>query len=390
MFGSRSDRPAVYLDYNATAPLRPEALEAMTRALEAGGNPSSVHGPGRRARATVEDAREAVAALVNARPEQVIFTSGGTEADALALGGTGRARAVVSAVEHDAVLKAHPDTRLCPVDSDGVLDLEALAALLAEEPDPARVIVSVMLANNETGAVQPVKKAAKIAHDAGALIHCDAVQGPGRVGVDMHALRVDLLTLSAHKLGGPPGVGALIAADPLALAPVQRGGGQERGKRAGTENVPGIAGFGAVARVLAAAGREEAEAVRALQERLEAGIADIAPSAVIHGAGAAVRLPNTTCVGLPGVTNQSQLMALDLSGVAVSAGAACSSGKVAASHVLRAMGLSEATAREAVRISLGWASTAADVDAFLKAWRPLARRARPVATVDGGGAQRTS
>ncbi|EKV26119.1 Cysteine desulfurase [Caenispirillum salinarum AK4] len=389
MSGSRSDRPAVYLDYNATAPLRPEALEAMTRALEAGGNPSSVHGPGRRARATVEDAREAVAALVNARPEQVIFTSGGTEADALALTGTGRARAIVSAVEHDAVLKAHPETRLCPVDSHGILDLEALAALLAEEPEPARVIVSVMLANNETGAVQPVKKAAKIAHDAGAIIHCDAVQGPGRMAVDIHALRVDLLTLSAHKLGGPPGVGALIVADPLALAPVQRGGGQERGKRAGTENVPGIAGFGAVAKVLASRGREEAEAARALQERLEAGIADIAPSAVIHGAGAAARLPNTTCVGLPGVTNQSQLMALDLGGVAVSAGAACSSGKVAASHVLRAMGLSEETAREAVRISLGWASTVADVDAFLEAWRPLARRARPVATVDGGVAQRT-
>lgn len=382
MFGSRSDRPAVYLDYNATAPLRPEALEAMTRALAAGGNPSSVHGPGRRARATVEDAREAVAALVNARPEQVIFTSGGTEADALALMGSGRARVIVTAVEHDAVLKAHPHTRVCPVESSGVIDLDALAAMLADDPDPSGVIVSVMLANNETGVIQPVKKAAKIAHDAGALIHCDAVQGPGRVPVDLHALRVDLLTLSAHKLGGPPGVGALIAAEPLSLTPVQRGGGQERGKRAGTENVPAIAGFGAVARVLAERGREEAEAALALRERLETGVRDIAPSAVIHGVGASARLPNTLCVGLPGVTNQSQLMALDLSGVAVSAGAACSSGKVAASHVLRAMGLDEATAREAIRVSLGWASTAADVDAFLEAWRPLARRARRVETVD--------
>lgn len=289
---------------------------------------------------------------------------------------------IASAVEHDAVLKAHPQTRLCPVSAAGVIDLSALETMLAEDPDPARTIVSVMLANNETGVVQPVKEAARIAHDAGALIHCDAVQGPGRLPVDLHALEVDYLTLSAHKLGGPPGVGALVAGDPLALIPVQRGGGQERGKRAGTENVAAIAGFGAVARVLVDRGADEAEAVRGLRDRLEAGIHEIAPSAVIHGAGAAERLPNTTCVGLPGVTNQSQLMALDLAGVAVSAGSACSSGKVAASHVLRAMGLSEATAREAIRVSLGWASTAADIDAFLAAWDSLARRARPAPSGD--------
>lgn len=378
MFGHRASRSAVYLDYNATAPVRPEVVQAMTEALQAGGNPSSVHGPGRRARATVEDAREAVAALVNARPDQVIFTSGGTEADGLALTGCGRDRAVVTAVEHDAVLKAHPSTRICPVDSHGIVDLEALAALLAEDPDPSRVVVSVMLANNETGVLQPVKKVAKIAHDAGALVHCDAVQGPGRVTVDLHALRVDFLTLSAHKLGGPPGVGALVAADPLSLSPVVRGGGQERGKRAGTENVPAIAGFGAVAAVLSARGMEEAEAARALHERLENGIRARAPLAVIHGAGAGARLPNTTCVGLPGVANQGQLMALDLAGVAVSAGSACSSGKVAASHVLRAMGVTEDTAREAVRISFGWATSESDIDAFLDAWEKLARRARPL------------
>lgn len=378
MFRSRSARrPAIYLDFNATAPARPEVVEAMTRALADGGNPSSVHAAGRRARASVEDAREAVAALVNARPEQVIFTSGGTEADALALRGTGRTVAVVSAVEHDAVLKARPAaaTRPCPVDADGVIDLDALAALLDAEPDPSAVIVSVMLANNETGVVQPVKKAARIAHARGALIHCDAVQGPGRIPTDIHALRVDLLTLSAHKLGGPPGAGALVAAEPLDLAPLLTGGGQERGKRAGTENVPGITGFGAAARVLLERGAAEADHLAGLQRRLEDGIRALAPTAVLHGAGAAKRLPNTTCVGLPGVANQTQLMALDLAGVAVSAGAACSSGKVSPSHVLRAMGHDDQAAREAVRVSLGWSSTQADVDAFLAAWAPLAEKA---------------
>lgn len=382
MFRSTADRPTVYLDYNATAPARPEVVAAVARALAEGGNPSSVHGPGRRARATVEDAREAVAALVNARPEQVIFTSGGTEADALALRGCGRPRAVVSAVEHDAVLKAHADILRCPVDADGVLDVAALDRLLGLEEDTARVIVSVMLANNETGVVQPVKQAARVAHAHGALIHCDAVQGPGRMAVDVHALRVDFLTLSAHKLGGPPGVGALVAVAPLDVAPLLTGGGQERGKRAGTENVAGIAGFAAAARVLSGeAGPAEAERLAHLRARLEDGIAAIAPGATVHGAGAARRLPNTTCVGLPGLAAQTQLMALDLAGVAVSAGAACASGKVGPSHVLQAMGLGDRAAREAIRISTGWATTEADIDAFLAAWRPLAEKAaaRPAA-----------
>ncbi|SOD95806.1 cysteine desulfurase family protein [Caenispirillum bisanense] len=366
-------RPVHYLDHNATAPIRPEAAEAVMQALRDGGNPSSVHALGRRARMVVEDAREAVAALVNARPEQVIFTSGGTEADALALRGCGRPRAVASAVEHSAVLRGHPDVAVCPVTPDGVLDLAALETLLAEAQADGQVVVSVMLANNETGVVQPVKEAARLAHAHGALVHCDAVQGPGRIFTDVHALRVDLLSLSAHKIGGPPGVGALVATDPVAVQPLFAGG-QERGKRAGTENVPGLAGFAAAARVVAAGWREEAARLATLRDRLEAGIRARQPAAVIWGAGAA-RLPNTTCVGLPGVTAQTQLMALDLAGVAVSAGAACSSGKVGPSHVLLAMGAGEAQAREAIRVSLGWTTTEGDVDAFLAAWAPLAARA---------------
>ena len=365
-------RPVHYLDHNATAPIRPEAAAAVMRTLAEGGNPSSVHAVGRQARAVVDEAREAVAALVNARPEQVIFTSGGTEADVLALRGCGRPRAIVSAVEHQAVLKAHPDAAVCPVTGDGVIDLGALETLLAEAQAEGQVVVSVMLANNETGVIQPVKDVVRLARAHGALVHCDAVQGPGRVFTDVHALRVDLLSLSAHKIGGPPGVGALIATDPAALHPLFAGG-QERGKRAGTENVPGLAGFAAAARVVAERWREEAAAMGALRARLEEGILAVQPRAVIWGAAA--RLPNTVCIGLPGVAAQSQLMTLDLAGVCVSAGAACSSGKVGPSHVLRAMGADDAAAREAIRVSLGWSSTPADVDAFLRAWQPLAARA---------------
>lgn len=366
-------RPVHYLDHNATAPIRPEAAAAVMRALTDGGNPSSVHAVGRRARAVVDDAREAVAALVNARPEQVIFTSGGTESDVLALRGCGRPRAIVSAVEHQAVLKAHPDAAVCPVTADGVIDLAALETLLAEAQADGQVVVSVMLANNETGVIQPVKDVVRLARAHGALVHCDAVQGPGRIFTDVHALRVDLLSLSAHKIGGPPGVGALIATDPAALQPLFAGG-QERGKRAGTENVPGLAGFAAAARVVAERWREEAAVLDTLRRQLEEGILAAQPQAVIWGGGAA-RLPNTVCVGLPGLAAQGQLMTLDLAGVCVSAGAACSSGKVGPSHVLQAMGATDAAAREAIRVSLGWSSTAADVEAFLRAWQPLAARA---------------
>jgi cysteine desulfurase len=367
--------PVAYLDYNATAPVRPAAAAAVAAALEAAGNASSVHAPGRAARRRIEDARERVAALVGAAPANVVFTSGGTEANALALTGSDATRLLVSAVEHDSVLRNAPGATPIPVDRNGVVDLAALDRLLAE-PRGETCLVSLMLANNETGVIQPVAEAAAIARAHGARMHCDAVQAAGKIAVDIAVLGVDMLTLSAHKIGGPQGVGALVLRDGMTLAPLLKGGGQERGRRAGTENLPGIAGFGAAAAAALADLAAGAPArIAALRDGLEAALAAPAAiqGAVIHGAGAA-RLPNTSCIGLPGRSAETQVMALDLAGVAVSSGAACSSGKVRASHVLGAMGLSAADAGCAIRVSLGWASTQDDVDRFVAAWGALAAR----------------
>jgi cysteine desulfurase len=360
--------PAVYLDHNASTPLRPEAAAAMREALTVTGNPSSVHAHGRRARALIEDAREAVAALVGVTPGRVVFTSGGSESNALALTALGAVTAprLCSAVEHDSVLAWVPESNRVAVTADGVLDLEALDRALSAAPAPG--LLSVMLANNETGAVQPVAEAARLARARGWRVHCDAVQGPGRMlGVSPDDLGVDLMTLSAHKLGGPGGVGALIVADGLTLAPLVRGGGQERGRRAGTEPLVSLAGFGAAARAATESRTTEPARLAALRDRLEAGLHTATPGLVIHGAGAD-RLPNTTCVGHPRIAAPTLLMRLDLSGVSVSAGAACSSGKVTPSHVLRAMGLDDAAAGRAVRISLGWSTTGTDVTRCLDAW----------------------
>ncbi|MCH8153708.1 MAG: cysteine desulfurase [Proteobacteria bacterium] len=366
--------PAVYLDYNATTPVRPEAAAAVADALALTGNASSVHRFGRLARRKLEDAREAVAALVGAPAERVVFTSGGTEANNLALTGAGCARRLVSAGEHDSVLNAaagaEGGAERIPLRRDGVVDLDALEARLGEDSRPA--LVSVMLANNETGVIQPVARAAETAHGRGALVHCDAVQGAGKIPVDMAALGVDLLSLSAHKLGGPQGVGALIVAEGIALAPLMLGGGQERRHRAGTENLPGIAGFGAAAEC-ALAGLERMAGLAELRDRLERRLRARAPEIKIYGAGAP-RLSNTSCFGVPGLAAETQVMALDLAGIAVSAGAACSSGKVAPSHVLGAMGASEAEAGSAIRISLGWDSGAPDIERFLEAWSALYSR----------------
>lgn len=365
-------KTSCYLDYNATAPVRSEAAEAVAAALAAGGNASSVHGPGRAARRRLEDARDAVAALVGAVPSEVVFTSGGTEANALALRGTGAARLLVSAVEHDSVLRNAPEAAIVRVDGNGVVDLAALERLLRESPSGA--LVSVMLANNETGVIQPIAEIAHLARAHDALVHCDAVQAAGKIAVDIAALGVDMVSLSAHKLGGPQGVGALILRERVALRPLFGGGGQESGRRAGTENLPGIAGFGAAAATALLELQAGASArVAALRDRLESAVRRAAPQAVIHGAGAA-RLPNTSCIGLPGVAAETQVMALDLAGVAVSSGAACSSGKVRTSHVLGAMGVAAAEAGSAIRVSLGWQSTEGDVDRFLAAWGGLAAR----------------
>lgn len=360
-----------YLDHNATTPLRAEAAQAVSAALVETGNPSAVHSFGRAVRRIVEDARRQVAGLARVDPEQVVFTSGGTEANNLALRGCGRWRILVSAVEHPSVLEAADGIETVPVDGNGIVDLEALNGMLRDGDAPA--IVSVMLANNETGAIQPVAEAAAVAHAAGALFHCDAVQAAGRLPLDFTALGADMISLSAHKMGGPKGAGALIVANHVELTPIVRGGGQERGRRSGTENVPGIAGLGAAAE-LAAAGIDEARGYATLRDRLEDGIRRAVPQARVVAAGVE-RLPNTSCIALPGVSAETQVMALDLAGFAVSAGSACSSGKVRASHVLRAMGLSDDIAACAIRVSLGPANSEADVEGFVAAYSDFAVRA---------------
>lgn len=351
----------VYLDHNATTLIRPEVLAAMSEAARECGNASSVHAWGRRARARVEDARERVAALVGAKPEWVVFTGSGTEANNLALRGI-EGTVVVSAVEHLSVLNAREDAARLGVDADGVVTLD-------ETPDGV-ALLSIMLANNETGVMQPVERAAKLARERGALVHCDAVQAAGRVAIDMQRLGVDMLSLSAHKLGGPQGVGALIVRGGVPLDALLRGGGQERGLRAGTENVAGIVGFG-VAAEIALREIERMDRLRTLRDRIEAML----PEARVFGA-AAERLPNTSCLAMPGVSAESQLMAFDLDGIMVSSGSACSSGKVAKSHVLAAMGVSDALADCAIRVSLGWTTTDQDVARFIDAWLALYARTR--------------
>lgn len=361
---------SAYLDHNATTPIRPEAIAAVRHVLDLVGNPSSVHRHGRVLRRLVERAREQIAALVGAVPGEVVFTSGGTEANALAIRGCGRERVLVSAVEHASVLGAVAGAERIPVDVDGVVDLAALAAMLATDPHPA--LVSVMLVNNETGVVQPVEEVVRIARAHGALVHCDAIQAAGKIAVEVGSLDVDLLSLSGHKLGGPAGCGALIVRGGVTLTPLLRGGGQEGGRRAGTENVPGIAGFGAAAE--AAAGQlGYAGELAILRDRIERRLREIAPEAQILGAGAP-RVANTSCIATPGMAAETQVIALDLAGVAVSAGAACSSGTITASHVPAAMGVDDAVAGSAIRISLGWTSREHDVDRFLDAWQALYRR----------------
>lgn len=359
----------VYLDHNATTPVLPAVAAGVVDALARVGNPSSVHGAGRAARQAIDEARRRVATLVGAPAESVVFTSGGTEANNLALVDAGSA--VVSAIEHDSVLRAVPDAARVPVAADGVLDLPALDALVAERK-PA--VVSVMLANNETGVIQPVARVAEIAHCHGALMHCDAIQAAGRIDVDFEALGVDLMSLSAHKLGGPMGVGALLVRPGVTLAARALGGGQESWRRAGTENVPGIVGFG----VAAAAARHaiaRMDDLRQWRDAIEARLRAIAPEIPIYGVEAE-RLANTSCIGMPGVKGETQVMGFDLAGIAVSAGSACSSGKVTQSAVLTALGVDSEAAGEAIRVSLGWTTQPGDVDRFVEAWSKIYDRTR--------------
>ncbi|MFO1128525.1 MAG: cysteine desulfurase family protein [Rhodospirillales bacterium] len=361
----------VYLDHNATVPMKPAARAAVEDALSLIGNPSSVHRYGRAARRLIEDSREKVAALVGVSPAAVVFTSGATEANALAIGGLGRRRVLVAATEHASVLAAAPDAERIAVERSGLVDLGDLERRLAASPEPA--LVSVMMANNETGVIQPLAEVSRLARRFGALVHTDAVQAAGRVPLQMEALGVASLALSAHKLGGPAGVGALVVDPALPLTALLMGGGQERGRRAGTENLPGIAGFGAAAEAAHEALADQPR-LGALRQRLESNLRAAVPGVVVVGADAP-RLANTSCITMPAVAGETQVIAFDLAGVAVSAGAACSSGKVAASRVLSAMGVGEEIARCAIRVSLGWTTTEADIEAFIAAWLAIHGRA---------------
>ncbi|MAF49538.1 MAG: cysteine desulfurase family protein [Rhodospirillales bacterium] len=360
----------IYLDHNATTPVRRPVADAMRDAMDKCGNASSVHASGRRARAAIDDAREAVAALVGASAADVVFTSGGTEANNLALCATDSRRVLVSAVEHLSVLQAHGHADVCPVDEEGRIELDALRQWLDSAGTPA--LVSVMLANNETGVIQPLRQVAEICQGANALLHCDAVQAAGKIDVDWRELGADMLSLSAHKIGGPQGVGALIVNQRAGPRAIISGGGQERGRRAGTENLPGIVGFG-VAADIAANANSDAARLQAMRGRIEDRISEFAADARFHGAGAP-RLGNTSCIHMPGVLAETQVMALDLEGIMVSAGSACSSGKVRASHVLLAMGIAADRADQAIRVSLGWDSEDQDIDEFVAAWRRIYER----------------
>jgi len=357
----------VYLDYNATAPIRPEAAEAVVRALEVGANPSSVHAAGRKARALVEAARDTVARFVGASNQSLVFTSGGTEANALAIQSAvaaGFKPLIVSAVEHEAVVetaKACGGFDPLPVDRHGVADLDWLEARL-KAAESSRPFVALMLANNETGAIQPVAAAAALVRAANGWLHVDAVQAAGKIDIDFNVLGADSLALSAHKLGGPQGVGALAWGERAVMSRVQHGGGQERGRRAGTENLSGIAGFAAA--VEKSVDRSPQEAQAAWRDAAAARLAEA--GAVIAGEGAE-RLPNTLCLAVADWPSELQVIALDLAGVMVSAGAACSSGKVKPSRVLEAMGYGPAAAG-ALRASGGWATTENDWVRFADAW----------------------
>jgi cysteine desulfurase len=382
-----------YCDHNATAPLRPSCGDAIAHALGVTGNPSSVHAHGRAARAIVEEARGWVAKLVTAQPEQVIFTSGATEANGLAIWGAVEGaiaqseteksaritRLFVSAIEHNSVLKtaqkvaervAGVRLETLPVTEDGVLDIEKLRVALRE--GKGRALVAVMAANNETGVVQPIAEISRLCREAGALLLVDAVTAAGKIDLDIGLC--DYLTLSAHKLGGPQGVGALVVQGDAPLAPQMTGGGQQKGLRAGTENLSGIAGFGAAAKAILAEADEHAR-IQSVRYYFEARLKTALPEAVIFGAGAQ-RLGNTSNVALPGLASENIVIALDLDGVMVSSGSSCSSGKIAPSHVLSAMGVADDLAGASIRVSFGWNSTNADADAVIASLLKLRQRVR--------------
>lgn len=364
-----------YLDHNATSPLRPGARAALEHVLDLVGNGSSVHADGRRVRALIEDARETVARFVGVDRDALVFTSGATEANnqVLRAAATAGRRILVSAIEHPSVAALVPDAGRIPVTSDGIVDLDALDALLVDDAENA--LVAVMAANNETGVIQPITEIAEIVRRHGAVLHCDAVQALGKIAFDAGAMGAHTYAISGHKIGAPAGVGALIIAEPLARPDALIvGGGQETYRRAGTENLLGIAGFAGAVNEVASNWHDEAIRLAELRDALEARIGE---GAVLAGREAP-RLPNTTNIILRGIDSETQVMALDLAGIRVSAGAACSSGKVSRSAVLEAMGFAAEDAGSAIRVSLGWTTENSHTNAFVDAWTKLAER-RPAA-----------
>ncbi|MEQ8510740.1 MAG: cysteine desulfurase family protein [Rhodospirillaceae bacterium] len=359
-----------YLDYNATAPVLPEVIDSVAEALSVTGNPSSVHRDGRLSKAIIEDSRDQVAKMIGVNPSVVTFCSGATEANTtiiLGLQNTGVVNDVFcSSIEHPSVLELVPGTNHIPVHPTGELSLDALRATLADVKPP--FLFCLMLANNETGVIQPTHEAIDIVHQLGGFILCDSVQGPGKLNQSSFPIEADFLTFSAHKIGGPQGVGCFVNHLSEQVKPLIIGGGQERFMRAGTENVSGIAGFGTAAQLVNA--QSNLMAIEDLRNRLEAKIREIRPDAVIFGEDRP-RLPNTTCVALEGMSNERQIMKLDLSGYSVSAGAACSSGKVAISHVLKAMAVDDDLAGSAIRISIGRNTVWSELEDFLKVWAEL-------------------
>lgn len=362
-----------YLDYNASAPLRPEAREAVVAALDVCGNPSSVHAEGRNARAFIEAAREQVAALAGAQASEVVFTSGATESNASVFARDWQT-IYLSGIEHPSVLvpaQAHGGMTVdLPAKRDGVVCVEDFAAHVLRSDSEARAMLALQLANNETGVIQPVAEACDFAREHDVFVHCDAVQAAGRIAIDFAALGADTMSLSSHKIGGPKGVGALIIRDGVSLPAFLTGGGQEKRRRGGTENVAAIAGFGAAAE---AARRDLADQARisALRDEIASAVLSITPEAMVIG-GQAERLSNTVCIAWPGRIAETLVIKLDLMGIAISAGAACSSGKVSQSAVLSAMGFGDALASSAIRISLGHATTQTDCKVFIDAWRTIA------------------
>jgi len=380
-----------FCDHNATAPLRPESREAVLTALAIGGNPASVHAAGQAARAIVEEARDVVARFVNAKPDDVIFTSGATESNSLALAGAVEGAAItgekperitrlfVSAIEHSSVLKTAwhlaeraPGLRidLIPVTADGVVDTEALRVMLRE--GKGRTLIAVMAANNETGVIQPVAEISRLAREAGSLLLLDAVTAAGKMDLDFSLC--DYMTLSAHKLGGPQGSGALILRDGAPFAPQILGGGQQKGLRAGTENLSGIAGFGAAAKAATNDGEERARITK-IRDDFEKSVKTAIPGTVVFGERA-LRLSNTSNIAIPGLSGENIVIALDLDGVLVSSGSSCSSGKIAPSHVLSAMGVDENLSGASLRVSFGWNSTREDAEAVVAALLRLNSRVK--------------